>query len=408
MAAEQNIEQQVGSLVLQAEVSSVSPLPYPVPNADEEWDLPYGFARVYYAEGFRGVRRPVVMADGFNLGPSDLTAFYAGLDRDHSLITKMRQRGRTVILVGFQDRTASILRNAETAQAAIMRTIAEQLGDDRLAVGGFSMGGLVTRYALARMEYQRMDHRTALYFSYDTPHRGAVIPIGIQAFAHFIPTLPGQQNDFARQIDSPAAREMLFRHYDSDTGTVQEDPLRTEFLRRLQEVGGWPRIPRLIGVANGTGDGTGVAVRPGEMALKSTGAVVFPGTTFFTQATGDGVTVAELKRLLPPASKTVTTDGLPELDGAPGGTLDSYGIIAKALEEKGGKTDLRHPTVCFVPSVSAVAVRDIGNQDDLYVKIDGLAPDESELDDFICSSETTAHTAITADLCEWLLDRLPN
>jgi hypothetical protein len=408
LTTEQNIEPQVGGLTLGGRVTSATPLPYPVPEPDRKWDLRNGFAWVYYGEGSSGVERPVIMADGFNLGKSDLGLLYAGLDRDYPLITKLRQQGRTVILLGFQERTASVLDNAEAAKEAILQTVAERVDDSRLAVGGFSMGGLITRYALAQLEMQRMDHQTALYFSYDTPHRGAVIPVGIQAFAHFIPTLPGKENDFARQIDSPAARQMLYRHYDSEDGSVGQDPLRTEFLRRLEHLGGWPRIPRLIGVANGTGDGTGLNVPPGQLALKSTGAIAFPGSTFNTQATGNGVTVAELKRLLPPASKTVKTDDLPEFDGAPGGTLDSYGIIAKALEDKGGKTDLRHPTVCFVPSVSAVAVRDIGTQDDLYVKIDGLDTDESELDEFLCSSTTTSHTEITAELCDWIMERLPN
>ncbi|MGW1494969.1 esterase/lipase family protein [Streptomyces sp. NPDC002402] len=404
MAAEQGNEQEIGNLTLGGRIASVPPMPYPVPDPDQKWDLPNGFARVYYGEGSDGVERPVIMADGFNLGKSNLDWLYAGLDRDYPLITKLRQQGRTVILLGFEERTASILDNAEAAHAAILRTIAEQRDNTPLAVGGFSMGGLITRYALARLEMRRIDHRTGLYFSYDTPHRGGVIPIAIQAFAHFI---PGQENPFARQMNSPASRQMLWRHYNSEDGSVRQDPLREKFLEALRAVGDWPQIPRKIAVANGTGNGTGIDVPPGEMALKSTGLIAFPGSTFYTQAAGDDVTVAELKRLLPPASKTVKTNGLPELDGAPGGTLDSYQIIANALEEKGGRTDLRHPTVCFVPSVSAVAIRDIGNQDDLYVKIDGLAPEESELDEFLCSSTTTAHTQVTAELSEWLLARLP-
>lgn len=407
LAAEQGIEQEIGRLTLGDPITSVSPLPYPVPEPDEEWELPNGFAWVYYGEGSRGVSRPVIMADGFNLGKSDLTVLYAGLNRDYPLITKLRKQGRTVILLGFEERTASILTNAEAAKAVIQRTINERSDSTQLAVGGFSMGGLITRYALAELEAQQVDHQTALYFSYDTPHRGGVIPIGIQAFAHFIPTLPGQQNDFAKQINSPASRQMLYRHYNSADGTNQQDPLRTGFLQKLEDVGGWPQRPLKIAVANGTGNGTGVNVQPGQMALKSTGTTVFPGTTFYTQATGKAVTVAELKRLLPAASKTVKTDDFPEFDGAPGGTLDSYGIIAKALKDKGGTTDLRHPTVCFVPSVSAVAIRHIGNQDDLYVKINGLDPQESELDEFLCSSTTTAHTEITAELCDWIIERLP-
>jgi pimeloyl-ACP methyl ester carboxylesterase len=406
--AEQNIEQELPAFTLADPIASPTPLPYPVPTADEEWELPNGFARVYYAEGRSFVQRPVIMADGFNLGRSDLDWLYAGLDRDFPLITRMRQRGRTVILLGFEERTASIVDNAEAAQAAILRAIAEQMGDGRLVVGGFSMGGMVTRYALAKLETQRMDHRTAMYFSWDSPHRGGVIPIGLQAFAHFIPTLPGVTHPFAQQMNSPAARQMLWRHYDSKSGEVGVDPMRTEFLAELERVGGWPRIPRLLALANGTGDGTGLDVPPGEIALKSTGLIGFPGTTFFTQAAGRNVTVAELKRLLPPAAKTITTSDFPELDGAPGGTLASYQIVADALKSSGGTADLRHPEICFVPSVSAVAVRDIDKQADLYTEIDNLNPDESEVDDYICSSSTTAHTAITEELGDWLLDRLPD
>ncbi|MEU9457099.1 hypothetical protein [Streptomyces sp. NPDC048277] len=222
------------------------------------WQLPNGFAHVFYGEGHPGVFRPVIMADGFNLGRSDLKWLYAGLDRDYPLLGNMRRRGRTVILLGFDERSASILDNAEAAIACIMRTQAEQLGDARLMVGGFSMGGLVTRYALARMESERMDHRTTAYFSWDSPHRGAVIPVGVQAFAHFIPVA----NDFARQMNSPAARQTLWRHYDPKSGEIGIAPERKEFLEKLAEVGNWPRIPRIFALANGRGDGTGPAVPP--------------------------------------------------------------------------------------------------------------------------------------------------
>ncbi len=70
--------------------------------------------------------------------------------------------------------------------------------------------------------------------------------------------------------------------------------------------------------------------------------------------------------------------------------------------------ELRHPTVCFVPSVSAVAVRDLDRQANLYTNINDLPPDDSELDDFVCSTTNTGHTAITAELSTWLLDRLPD
>lgn len=284
-----------------------------------------------------------------------------------------------------------------------MRAIAEQIGDARLVVGGFSMGGIVTRYALAEMEARSMDHRTALYFSYDSPHRGASIPVGVQAFSHFIPF----PNSFAKQMDSPAARQMLWRHYDKDTKKIGVAPERTEFLDALNEVGGWPMIPHKIAVANGRADGIGLPdVPPGEVALRIDR--IYPGTTFYTQAQGDDVTAAYLNRRWPKAEETVPTSGFPEMDGAPGGTLHTYKILADAMKKFGATVDLRHEEVCFVPSVSAVAIRDVETQKDLYTNIDDLPPEESELDEYLCSSTTTAHTAITEELCTWLMDRLPN
>ncbi|MGW1783936.1 esterase/lipase family protein [Streptomyces sp. NPDC002143] len=404
MSEQEQAERRIGEFTLAAPVGAEPPvpLPYPVPEPDEQWELPNGFAHVFYGEGNRGITRPVIMADGFNLGKSDLKALYAGLDRDYPLLTQLRRRGRDVILLGFDERSDSVLDNAEAAMAAILRTSAEQLGSAPLAVGGFSMGGLVTRYALAKMERRRMDHRTRLYFSYDSPHRGAVIPVGLQAFAHFIPV----DNPFARQMNCPAARQMLWRHYDPETGAIGIAPEREHFLEELARVGGWPQIPLKLALANGRGDGTGLAIPPGETALKV--ERIYPGTTFYTQAQGKDVIVAELKRRFPPAEKTITTSEFPELDGAPGGTLRSYGILADTLKKAGAGVELRHGDVCFVPSVSAVAIRDIDQQKDLYTNIDGLEPQESEVDEFVCSSDTTEHTAITQELGEWLLDRLPD
>jgi hypothetical protein len=78
------------------------------------------------------------------------------------------------------------------------------------------------------------------------------------------------------------------------------------------------------------------------------------------------------------------------------------------MRKLGGTVDLRHEEVCFVASVSAVAIRDVETQEDLYTPIGELGSDESELDEYFCSPTTTAHTAITAELCTWLMDRLPD
>lgn len=69
---------------------------------------------------------------------------------------------------------------------------------------------------------------------------------------------------------------------------------------------------------------------------------------------------------------------------------------------------MSHRAVCCVPSVSAVAVRDLDRQGDLCANIDELPPDESGLDDFLLSADNGPHAAMTAEIGEWVLDRLPD
>jgi hypothetical protein len=394
-------EQTIGPISLMAPVGL--PRPPRAPRPHETWDLPGGTAWVYYGDNNTELTRPVILADGFDTGRSDLDWLYDGLERkDFPFVSELNRRDRDLVIRGWRDRSASILDNGDTAIAAINEAISRRVGSEPLMVGGFSMGGLVTRYALAKMEHHDVDHQTATYLSYDSPHRGAWVPIGLQAFAHY---LKPADATFSNQINSPAARQLLRWHLDSVDGTPREDPMRTALLAELAEIGGWPQRPRLLGVANGTGDGAGNGVPPGVAAIDVTGPI-FRGTSLLTQAAGDNRKVATLRSFLPGSLREIFTSGLPECDGAPGGTLETFGIIGDKLNEK-GQADVHHRMVCFVPSVSAVAVRDIDTDADLYADITSMSPDASDLDDFRCAARAEAHTSISRELCEWIIERLP-
>ncbi|WP_406252596.1 alpha/beta hydrolase [Streptomyces atratus] len=382
------------------------PVSLPLPPSTV-WDLPGGTAWVYYGEGNTGLVRPVIFADGFNTGPSELEFSWQIMEfGDYALISELRRRGHDVILLGFHERSASILDNSRTAQAAIMHAIAERQSDTPLAVGGFSMGGLVTRHALAKLEMQRIDHRTALYFSYDSPHRGAWIPVALQAFAHYIKDLDSR---FSDQINSPAAQQLLWRHIEKWDDTPDQSELRAQFLAEMTAVGEWPRRPRLIGVANGVADGTGSDARAGELALEGKGQSVL-GTKLYTQVPGRDELAAKL-RVVTLKTNEVRTNGLPSIDGAPGGSLEGFGILADAFNALnpilGFKADVRIRSHCFVPAVSAVDVGDLDTDAELYKNISELPEDASGLDEFRLASRNEGHTLVTEELCTWLLDRLP-
>lgn len=375
----------------------------PVPH--DVWELRGGIAWVYLGEGNSQLTRPVILADGFNSGPSSLGLLWAGLDfGDYGFLSALRAQGRDVILLGFHERSASILDNAQTAREAILRAIYQRVGDATLAVGGFSMGGLVTRYALAKMESQRIDHQTALYWSYDSPHRGAWVPLALQAFAHYTRKLDPR---FSDQMNSPASRQLLWRHIAEWDAKPDVSTERTDFLDALESVGNWPRRPRTIGVANGVANGVGNGIEAGALAFVGQGLAVV-GSKLNTQSAGDNQLVAQLRVVTIPKHE-VRTSGIPAIDGAPGGTLDGFGILADTLNAQpsylGLSSEAPIRSHCFVPAISAVAIRDIG-PDTLYADIDNIDPNESELDEFRLASQNEGHTRITEELCSWIIERL--
>ncbi|MFJ5268117.1 esterase/lipase family protein [Streptomyces sp. NPDC088358] len=377
----------------------------PVPH--DVWDLPGGTAWVYYGEGKHGLTRPVIIADGFNSGPSDVGMLWEGLDRrDYAFLSEIRRSGRDVVIVGFHERSAPIQHNARAALAAIERATHDMSGGHGLAVGGFSMGGLVTRYALLKLEHRRTDHRTELYFSYDSPHRGAWIPIGLQAFAHYIRDLDDR---FSDQMNSPAAKQLLWQHIADwpDTPATHQD--RTDFLDELERMGNWPARPRKIGVANGVGTGEGNGIEPGDETFRGLGLAI-TGTSLYAQRTGDEQLVAKL-RVLTLESEEIRTSGLPDIDGAPGGTLEGFGILADSLDELplyyGMRSEALVREHCFVPAVSAVDLREIASRDDLYTPADDIPSGDSGLDEYKLASRNEGHTVMTEELGSWIIERLP-
>lgn len=378
--------------------SPVSGLPS-APAPDETWELPGGTAWVYYGTGNTGLVRPVILADGFRMGPSNLDELWFGYNSVFPFLTQLRERSQDVIILGYDERSASILDNAEVAIRCISRTIQQRSGDAPLTVCGFSMGGLVTRYALAKMERLRINHETATYLSYDSPHRGAWIPVGVQAAAHFVAQHDPTAAGLSKLVNSPAGRQLLWWHVDTATPASskrREDPLRTEFLERLDALGGWPSYSRKLGVAAGRGDGTGNGVPPGAEAVRGGGG--YTGTVLYTQASGDERVVAELVFGGEPQAR-IRTSGAGELDSVAGGTLNSFDLAAAALRIT--KEAVPYPYTCFVPTVSAVAVAELDSLDSEI----GLP--YTELDDFFCSSQNLPHSApITAELGTWILKQI--
>ncbi|MFF2996545.1 esterase/lipase family protein [Streptomyces sp. NPDC057950] len=394
----------------------------PAPEPHDEWRLAGGTAWVYFSPlNRRQLIRPVILSDGFSSGSSSLDQLWHGLEEngDFRFVSELHAIGRDVIILGYDDRTASITANADTAIECIRRAIAERVGRARLTVGGFSMGGLVTRYALAKMEQDPTlpDHETSTYLSYDTPHQGAWFPIALQAFTHYATDKWGETpgvgpvlRQFSGLLNSPAARQMARWHIEKADDTPEQASERMAFLRELDELGGWPRNVRKIGVANGVDTGTGNGIKAGTTAVKCDGDTLHD-TWLKTQAQGDQE-VARLQKTGEEAT-SVRTSELPDIDGAPGGLFTvpspagdtgSFGLAGLLMGILGNTVDPGITgTSCFIPSISATAAGDINDQKALYRPI---SPDHSALDAFTCASRNEGHTTMTQELGEWIVNEI--
>ncbi|MFJ4005050.1 hypothetical protein ACIPWL_16600 [Streptomyces sp. NPDC090023] len=131
------------------------------------------------------------------------------------------------------------------------------------------------------------------------------------------------------------------------------------------------------------------------------------GTALRTQPEGESHLVAGFRVITIP-NREVRTNGLPDIDGAPGGTLPGFGILADALNKVPGfGVDNPIREHCFVPAVSAVSAREPATHDDLYTPISDEELEETPFHAVKFASQSETHTLVTEELSTWFLDQPP-
>ena len=219
------------------------------------------------------ITNPFIIVEGFdflnNQSFEDYLRLYnAGniLNADfyrNSLIYSLHNANYDVIILDFDNSTDWIQNNAMLLVELINSL---NLTKDNLVVMGYSMGGLVARYALTWMESQGQNHHTRLYISHDAPHKGANFPLGLQELIEDISYntallwIPAQILLMSFEYNVPAARQMLVYYYaDSRNGVARpsEDKISLfdEMYNMNPEGNGYPSIPVKIAISNGNYSG---------------------------------------------------------------------------------------------------------------------------------------------------------
>ena len=365
-----------------------------------------GEAYVYLADGHTAITNPVVVLEGFDIDNSmNWDELYALLN-DENLIETLRDCGYDAVVFNFDDSTDPIQVNAFAAVELLGAVQSMLLPQQRFALVGASMGGLVARYALAYMETNAIPHQVATYISFDTPHKGANVPLGIQYWLVFFESESADAAFLLGQLNSPAARQMLVYHYtDPPQGTPSADPLRATFESELSALGGYPSLPRKVAVSNGSGGMQDQGFSAGDQIIDYNYSVPLLTTIAGNVwAVPDNASTRIFEGVfyvlfVDNRSQDVTVSGTLPYDNAPGGWRASMAQM-DSTEAPFGDIVALHANHCFIPTISAL---DLATADPFYdVAGDPALLDLTSFDEVYFPANNQPHVDVTPENAVWL------
>lgn len=378
--------------------------------------------------------KPIFVVDGFDPGDTrDITGLYNSLDfsggsGNENLADLVRAEGFDIVILNFPtyvraddgetiDGGADFMeRNAMILVELINIINTDKAGNspEQNVLIGPSMGGIISRYALNYMEANTLDADTRLYISFDSPHHGANVPIGLQ---HQLNFLAFNDTDGVAEVQplingllkSSAARQLLTDHmeahlsgadlvtFDPTLKLPAPHPFRTIFESNINALtpSGFPENTRNISIVNGSGvnspyfavGNSGPTVTNNYSVISTTLSLpvgIFTASIIidvnFTPAAGITNTASSISILLFGAeidgsiaeSEAFSySDGI---DAAPGGLFDLGGITQGIGAGGGVGADfvnaLNIDKFNFIPTASALALEFTNNEIDWHTTID--------------------------------------
>ncbi|WP_299111238.1 T9SS type A sorting domain-containing protein [uncultured Winogradskyella sp.] len=432
----------------------------------------YGEATNYPGEGeyeiFLGadgvLNKPIILVDGFDPADSrDIPGLYslldfAGTSGTQNLADLVRAEDFDVVILNFPVyvRTADgatidggtdfIERNAMLLIELldIINTAKAANSPEQNVIIGPSMGGLISRYALNYMEANTLDADTRLYISFDSPHHGANVPIGLQHQLNFLANNDTQPiAEVEPLIDSflksPAARQLLVDHFeahlqpgsdvdfDATLTLPQSHPFRIQFESNINSFNssGFPENTRNVAIINGSG------INSSYFAMGTSGPTVTNGYTViddsFSVPAGPFTAVVDVDINFTPAAGVTSlvsaisisvfsvevagseadSEAFPFSDGidsAPGGLFDLAALTGDIASGGGTAADflnaLQIDKFSFIPSVSALALEITDDEIDWHHGIDlaGRATTNiTPFDNTFLPDDNEPHVQLTED-----------
>lgn len=402
-----------------------------------------GEYKIFYDNIDGELDKPIFFVDGFD--PNDsrkISDMYNLLDFGNSgdnLADIIRDEGYDLVVLNFPNDYPSptdgtiikggadyIQRNAYVL-VELINTIngIKEVDAEQSVIIGPSMGGLISRYALAYMEDQSLDHDMRLYLSFDSPHLGANVPIGVQYTFNYLvngdPGLTDLEPVVSGLLNSAAAKQMLIDHYlghvdgsgveqDGSIHTPKGAPNYRDAFQTELDAMGFPQNSRNIAISNGSG----MSQMTGSPGMELINHVfnIATGTDatidiHFTPLTSQNITVSgiditffsiPISSYSASAESTALSDGI---DSAPGGLFDLYSfddgsnpLVTEFV------TNLNSQYFNFIPTLSSLA---ISSELNWYA-----APDENDspFDSAYFPNDNELHVLLTDDNVAFALDEI--
>lgn len=145
---------------------------------------------ISYAPGNYSLRKPLIIVEGFDPRVDAETPkgswSFNRTKFESNIIDLNRKYGYDIVYVDWVNSQEYIQANSYTLKSVIEWVNSRKSGNETNVIVGHSMGGIIARYALKTMENQGIRHQVSTYVSYDAPHLGAHVPLGVLYAFHGI------------------------------------------------------------------------------------------------------------------------------------------------------------------------------------------------------------------------------
>ena len=427
--------------------------------------------------------KPIVIIDGFDPGDKRKIGYLDDNETDNTLInqmyyddaddvkqnvvTKLREKAYDVIIVNQITHTKNnveiidggadyIERNAMAHVALyqhLNNTLLQNGSSEELVIMGPSMGGQISRYALAYMEKHNIPHNTRLWVSVDSPHLGANIPIGMQAIMNLLDAFgdsTAAADFYNNRLKSVAGNQQLIEQHLpyhlsdhlNNGSTVRQQYLSNLTSNGLADSNGYPQNLRKIAMVNGNTMGINVDIAGAE-DFRIHGFInqlwwivkVVEMNTKYMPNTGETKQIARLWRQFKPTRTATYTNINPNgsMDIVPGGLFNTEDQLHREVMDEdpgisnwGNGINIQDVLLAsffgiwgdffssrtnkeihsFVPTVSALGFKNSNFNWSDNINRNLICSDEIPFDNYYAPRNNSQHVSFTQESIEWLFKEL--